>query len=151
MSQLFASGGKIIEASASASILPMNIQGLFALGLTDLISLLAKGLSRVFSSITIRKHQFFVKYLEINLPKETKDLFSKNYKGLMKEFEDDKNRWKDMQCSWIGRFITVKMTILLKAISRFSANSINLSMAFFIGLELKNLEICIMTQKTPNN
>ena len=47
MSQLFASGGQRIAASASASVLPMNIQGWFPLGLTDLISLQSKGLSRV--------------------------------------------------------------------------------------------------------
>ena len=50
MSQLFASGGQRIGASASASVLPMNIQDWFPLGLTGLISLLSKGLSRVFSS-----------------------------------------------------------------------------------------------------
>ena len=59
MSQLFPSGGQCIEASASATVLPMRIQGWFSLGLTDLIFLLSKGLSRVFSSITIWKHQFF--------------------------------------------------------------------------------------------
>ena len=57
MSQFFSSGGQPIGASASA--LPMNIQGWFLLGLTGLISLQSKGLSRVFSSITILKHQFF--------------------------------------------------------------------------------------------
>ena len=59
VSQLFTSGGQSIEASASASILPMNIQGWFPLGLTGLISLLCKGFSRVFSSTTVQKHQFF--------------------------------------------------------------------------------------------
>ena len=59
MSQLFAAGGQSIGASASASVLPMNIQGWFPLGLTSLISLLCKGLSRVFSRTTIWKHQFF--------------------------------------------------------------------------------------------
>ena len=59
MSQFFASGGQSIGASASASILPKSIQGWFSLRLTGLISLLSKGLSRVFSSTTIRKHQFF--------------------------------------------------------------------------------------------
>ena len=56
---LFASGGQSIGASASASVLPMYIQGWFPLGLTGLISLQSKGLSGVFSSTTIRKHQFF--------------------------------------------------------------------------------------------
>ena len=57
--QLFSSGGQNIEASALASVFPMNIQGSFPLGLTVLISLLSKGLLRVFSSITVWKHQFF--------------------------------------------------------------------------------------------
>ena len=57
MSQLFASGGQTI--GALATVLPTNIQGLFPLGLTSLISLLSKTLSRVFSSTTIWKHQFF--------------------------------------------------------------------------------------------
>ena len=59
MSWLFASGGQSVGTSASASILPVDIQGWCLLGLTGLISLLSKGLSRVFSSTTIRKHQFF--------------------------------------------------------------------------------------------
>ena len=59
MSQLFASGDQSIGASALASVLPMNPKGCFSLGLTVLISLLSKGLSRVFSSTTIRKHQYF--------------------------------------------------------------------------------------------
>ena len=58
MSQLFTSSGQSIRVSASASVLQMNIQGWFPLGLTGLISLLFKGLSRVFSN-TIKKHQFF--------------------------------------------------------------------------------------------
>ena len=59
VSQLFASGGKSIGASASASVLSMNSQGWFPLGLTGLISLQSKGLSRVFSNTTVQKHQFF--------------------------------------------------------------------------------------------
>ena len=59
MSHLFATCGQSIGASASASVLLMNIHGCFPLGLTGWISLLSKGLSRVFSSTTIRKHQFF--------------------------------------------------------------------------------------------
>ena len=59
MSWLFTSGGQSIGASASASVLPMNIQSWFLLGLNGLISLLSKGLSRVFSSTTLQKHQFF--------------------------------------------------------------------------------------------
>ena len=57
MSQLFTSGGQSI--GASASVLPVNIQGWFPLGLTGLISLLSKGFSRAFSNTTIWKHHFF--------------------------------------------------------------------------------------------
>ena len=57
MSPLFASGGQCI--GASASVFPMNLQGWFTLGLIGLISMLSKGLSRVFSSTTLRSHQFF--------------------------------------------------------------------------------------------
>ena len=59
MSQFFTSGGLGIGASASASVLPMNIQDWFPLELTGLSSLQSKGLSRVFSNTTILKHQFF--------------------------------------------------------------------------------------------
>ena len=57
MNQLFISGSRSIGESASASIIPMNIQGWFPLGWTSLISLLSKELSRVFSNTTIQKHQ----------------------------------------------------------------------------------------------
>ena len=59
MRQLFPSGGQSIGASASKSVLPMNIQGWCPLWLTGLISLLSKGLSGVFCSTTVQKHQFF--------------------------------------------------------------------------------------------
>ena len=59
VSQFFASGGQSIGVSASTSVFPMNIQDWFPLGLTGLISLQSKGLSRVFSNTTVQKHQFF--------------------------------------------------------------------------------------------
>ena len=65
MDEFFASSGQSIGASASASVLPMTIQGWFPLGLTGLISLLSKGLSRVFSSTTVWKHQFFSAQLSL--------------------------------------------------------------------------------------
>ena len=60
MSQLFVSGSQNIGASASVSVLPMNIKDWFPSGWTGLISLLSKGPSRAFSSTTIWKHQFFI-------------------------------------------------------------------------------------------
>ena len=59
MSQFFASGGQSIRASASTSVLPVNIQDWFPLGWTGWISLQSKGLSRFFSNTTVQKHQFF--------------------------------------------------------------------------------------------
>ena len=65
MSQLFTSCGQSIGVSALVSLLPMNIQSWFPLGLTGLISLHSKRLSRVFSSTTIWKHQFFSTQLSL--------------------------------------------------------------------------------------
>ena len=59
MSQLFTSGDQSTRASASASVLPMKIQDWFSLGFIGLISLLSKGLSKVFSNTTVQKQQFF--------------------------------------------------------------------------------------------
>ena len=63
--QFFASGGQSIGVSASASILPLNIQNWFPLGWTDWISLQSKGLSRVFSNTIVQKHQFFSAQLSL--------------------------------------------------------------------------------------
>ena len=66
MSQFLASGDQSTGASASASVLPMNIQDWFPLGWTGWISLQSKGLSRVFSNTTVQKHQFFSAQLSLH-------------------------------------------------------------------------------------
>ena len=76
-----------------------------------------------------------MKYLGINLPKETKEPYTENYKTLMKGIKDNRNRWRDIPCSWVGRINIVKMTILPNAIFSSMRFPIKLPMAFFTELE----------------
>ena len=79
-----------------------------------------------------------IKYLGINLPKETKELYTENYRTLMKEIKDDINRWRDITYSWVG---IVKMNIRPNANYRFNVIPTKLPMAFFTELEQMNLLI----------
>ena len=89
------------------------------------------------------------KNLGINLPREAKDWYAKNYKPLMKEIKEDTDG-KKILWSWIGRINIVKKKHNIKAIYRFSVILVKLPPCFH-RTETNNLKICMETQKTLNS
>ena len=92
-----------------------------------------------------------IKYLGINLPKEKKELYTDNYKTLMKEIKDDINRWRDIPCSCIGRINIIKVTLLPNAIYRFSVDPYQITGSIFHRARIKNFTIQLETQQTMNS
>ena len=81
---------------------------------------------------------------------EVADLFTETYKTVMKEIEEDANKWKDIPCSWIGRINIIKMSILPWVIYRFNTVSNKIPVAFYRS-RTNNSKICMEPQNTPKS
>ena len=106
--------------------------------------------SEIKKTIPFRIASKGIKYLEINRTKDEKDLYSENSKTLKKETEEDTSKWKHIPCSWIGRTNIIKMSILPKALYRFSAIPVKIPVVYLTVLE-QIFQKCIWNHKSPNS
>ena len=89
-----------------------------------------------------------IKYLGINLPKETKELYPENYKTLMKEIKDDINRWRVIPYSWVGRINIVKNDYISKCNLQIQCDPYQITKGIFHRTRTKKFTILMETQKT---
>ena len=92
-----------------------------------------------------------IKYLEIYLPKETKDLYIENYKTLMKKIKEDTNRWRNIPCSWIARINIVQMSYITQSNLQTQCNPSQATSGIFHRARTNNFTICMEIQKTSNS
>ena len=90
-------------------------------------------------------------YLGINLPRETKELYTENYKTLMREIKDDINRWRDIPYSWVGRINIVKNDYTTKCNLQIHCDPYQITNGIFHRTRTKNFTIHMGTQKTLNS
>ena len=78
-----------------------------------------------------------IKYLGINLAKETKELYTENYKTVMKEIKDDINRWRDIPCYWVGRINIVKNKYTTEHNLQIQCNPYQITNGIFLRTRIK--------------
>ena len=91
-----------------------------------------------------------IKYLRINLPKKTKDLYAKNYKTLVKEIKYDTNIWRNIPCSWIGK-IKSENEYTTQNNLQIQCNPCQATNGIFHRTRTENVTICMEIQKTLNS
>ena len=92
-----------------------------------------------------------IKYLGINLPKKTKELYTENYKTLVKKIKDDINRWRGTPCSLVGRINIVKNDYPTKCNLQVQCDPYQITNGIFHRTRTKNFTIHMKTQKIPNS